>query len=76
MTKDHWNDIVEGRASGVLSDDPLPHIVCNWSVCILPHNHAGDCEAVRLDESGPACGEIAFKMGFGPCPFCPPLYEQ
>ncbi len=76
MTKEHWNDIVEHRVSGMLGDDPLPHTVCNWTVCTLPLGHDGDCERIPLETAGPACGEIAFKMGFGPCPFCPALYEQ
>ena len=76
MTKEHWNEIVEGGALGIQGDDPLPHTVCNWTVCIKPSGHDGPCDIVALETPGKACGEIAFRMGFGPCWQCPPIYDQ
>lgn len=73
MTKEHWNDIVAHRVSGMEGNDPLPHTICNWTVCTKPTGHKGECERIPVET---ACGWIAFKMGFGPCAFCPPIYDQ
>lgn len=73
MTREHWNNIVAGRASGMESDDVLPHTICGWIVCTLPIGHEGKCEQIPVAS---ACGDIAFRLGMGPCPLCPPVYDQ